>query len=576
MNSTAKKILDIIRSSKLATGVDISKYNKSGDFDIAEYEHALEVLDFVMVRASSGCGNGTIYIDPLLDEFYAELVQHPHIIRDVYHYFSSNSPWQLQYDYFIRAIDGKDFEILTLDFESAFNNKSREFAKGAYDFMAQLRSDFPSKRIAIYTNKYIYQGWAQAYYDFGSFLYHHAQYTWNKWYDVNLVALFASLSDLFSGGISPNLPVSRMPDGYFVWQVASQTGIGHELGFGADYLDVNVSKLPLEDFRQWSGLYNRWNPDGEVPSPPDPPVIENPPLTKLYYPCEEKWRVTQYFGERPHIYTTSRGHNGIDFGIPVGNPIYCAWDGVVEVAREDKNGYGRHLRIRHSHGLTIYGHLSRMDVTAGDKVTAKQVIGLSGGDPSDPYSGYSTGPHLHFEYRWDIPAPQVPGGFYYNAVDVLPILISHTNEPVIMRAEIIVGALNIRSGAGVSHSVLYYAPMGTTFNVYEEKSGWLRLGTTRWCSGGSPYVKRIPMVDPPEPPAPPEPPEPTDSLKMVVSVDALNVRTGPSTDYPKIGTMSAGTVVEVQDVAGKDAWAKIDETHWCAVKVGETEFLKKV
>jgi murein DD-endopeptidase MepM/ murein hydrolase activator NlpD len=94
----------------------------------------------------------------------------------------------------------------------------------------------------------------------------------------------------------------------------------------------------------------------------------------LFYPYDERWPISQRFGERPHVYTTSKGHNGIDFAIPVGNPIYCAWDGVVEVARADTAGYGRHIRIRHSHGLTIYGHMSRNDVKVGDKVSEGQTV----------------------------------------------------------------------------------------------------------------------------------------------------------------------------------------------------------
>ena len=68
-------------------------------------------------------------------------------------------------------------------------------------------------------------------------------------------------------------------------------------------------------------------------------------------------------------------------------------------AKEERTGYGRHIHIQHSHGVTIYGHLSAMLVRVGDVVKAKTVIGKSGGDPSDPFSGNSTGPHLHFEYR---------------------------------------------------------------------------------------------------------------------------------------------------------------------------------
>lgn len=234
------------------------------------------------------------------------------------------------------------------------------------------------------------------------------------------------------------------------------------------------------------------------PIEPDPP--ENPPLTKLYYPCDPKRRISQYFGERPNVYTTSRGHNGVDWAIPVGNPIYAAWDGVVEVAREDKTGYGRHVRIKHSHGLTIYGHMYRVDVQVGDRVSAKQVIGLSGGAVDDPYAGMSTGPHLHFEYRLDVPVEQPgPGNYVYNAIDPLPLLVEHEEVEVLYQVKVITGALNVRTGPGVSYPTAGPPmPKGTVVNVYEERAGWLRIGTGRWCSGHSMYVERI---TPPEPPA---------------------------------------------------------------------------
>jgi murein DD-endopeptidase MepM/ murein hydrolase activator NlpD len=230
----------------------------------------------------------------------------------------------------------------------------------------------------------------------------------------------------------------------------------------------------------------------EEPEVPVPPVVPTGPLKKLYYPCEEgRWRISQYFGERPNIYTQSRGHNGLDWAIPVGQPIYCAADGIVEVAREDRIGYGRHIRIRHSHGITIYGHMSRNDVKVGDRVKAKQVIGLSGGATTDPFGGYTTGPHLHFEYRWDITAPQVPGGFKYNAVDPFPLLVSHVKENALFKIQVKVTALNVRNGPSVSNSHLHVIRRNEVYGVYEERNGWYRIGKNRWCSGNSQFVEKL-------------------------------------------------------------------------------------
>ena len=272
MNKQAEQILDIIRDSGLATGVDTSRYNISVDWDVTEYAQALDVIDYAMIRASSGRGDGTIYIDPLFETQYAELEQHPHVIRDAYHYLSSHSKWTRQYDVFMQAIDGKEFEILTLDCEKIYNVKGPQFAGYAFYFLKQLEKDFSDKRVKMYSNRYDYQDWFQPYYNFDGFDYHHAQYPWASW---NVSAywfphLLSTLKNIFAGEREPNLPNSRQgkPNDYVVWQVGADTGIGNELGFGADYLDINVSKLPLEDFRQWSGLYKRWKPEGQEPEIP--------------------------------------------------------------------------------------------------------------------------------------------------------------------------------------------------------------------------------------------------------------------------------------------------------------------
>lgn len=280
MDAVAKQILDIIQNSHLATGADFSVYNKSVDLDMAEFAGALEVMDYAMIRGSSGRADGTVYIDPNLEANYAELEQHPHIVRDVYHYLSSHSKWTKQYDKFLEAVDGKVFDIYTLDGERIYNVKSEAFSGYGYYFLKQLKLDFPGKRVKFYSNRYDYMGWFQGPYNFDEFDYHHAQYPWARWDDVSgyyLPQLYEFLTNVFSNQTKePSLPDSRKgkPNDYAMWQVGSYTGIGLELGFGADWLDINVSKLPLEDFRQWAGLYNRWQPDGTDPEPePDPEPI---------------------------------------------------------------------------------------------------------------------------------------------------------------------------------------------------------------------------------------------------------------------------------------------------------------
>lgn len=86
-------------------------------------------------------------------------------------------------------------------------------------------------------------------------------------------------------------------------------------------------------------------------------------------------------------------HPGVDIAVPVGTPVRAAGGGsAVEVGQDPE--YGSFVLLEHRSGVrSMYGHLSRILVTAGDTVAAGRVIGLSGN------SGRSTAPHLHFEIR---------------------------------------------------------------------------------------------------------------------------------------------------------------------------------
>jgi len=83
-------------------------------------------------------------------------------------------------------------------------------------------------------------------------------------------------------------------------------------------------------------------------------------------------------------------HDGIDIAAPSGTPVYAFRTGTVAYAGSN-GGYGLYVRIDHGDGVTsFYGHLSRVDVQVGQRVSLGQTIGLSGN------TGRSTGPHLHF------------------------------------------------------------------------------------------------------------------------------------------------------------------------------------
>lgn len=90
----------------------------------------------------------------------------------------------------------------------------------------------------------------------------------------------------------------------------------------------------------------------------------------------------------------NRGHHGVDIRLNTGDPVHCAFSGIVRVAAR-MGGYGNCIVVRHPNGLeTLYGHLSKINVRPGQTVETGQVIGLGGS------TGNSTGPHLHFECRF--------------------------------------------------------------------------------------------------------------------------------------------------------------------------------
>lgn len=102
-------------------------------------------------------------------------------------------------------------------------------------------------------------------------------------------------------------------------------------------------------------------------------------------------RVTSPYGLRRHpILGYARMHAGIDFGASWGSPIFAVAPGVVAYAGRH-GGHGNYVRLEHGGFGTGYGHMSRIAVAPGTKVSAGQVIGYVGS------TGLSTGPHLHYE-----------------------------------------------------------------------------------------------------------------------------------------------------------------------------------
>ena len=105
-------------------------------------------------------------------------------------------------------------------------------------------------------------------------------------------------------------------------------------------------------------------------------------------------RISSNFSMRFHpILQKWSAHLGTDFAAATGTPVRTVGDGVVEFAGV-QNGFGNVVFVKHPNDhVTVYAHLSRMDVRANQTVAQGQTIGAVGA------TGWATGPHLHFEFR---------------------------------------------------------------------------------------------------------------------------------------------------------------------------------
>lgn len=143
---------------------------------------------------------------------------------------------------------------------------------------------------------------------------------------------------------------------------------------------------------RFSQLFDRWQAeeDGrDVAAGDIGPEVSIPSTMPL-----ENMRLTSSYGMRDHpIFKRRRSHNGVDLAAPTGTPIRATGDGTVEMAKR-YGGYGLYVQLDHGGQLeTRYAHMSRMAVSAGERVVKGQIIGYVGS------TGNSTGPHLHYEVR---------------------------------------------------------------------------------------------------------------------------------------------------------------------------------
>lgn len=144
-------------------------------------------------------------------------------------------------------------------------------------------------------------------------------------------------------------------------------------------------------------IYYLW-PDGNYNLSPYDMEAFIGSLIEFKWPCEEVVVTADM--------ESYQGHTGIDIGHEPGSEIYAAADGTVVEAVFKHTGYGRYIVIDHGNGYqTCYAHCSELLVEVGQKVSAGDVIALTGS------SGNSTGSHLHFEIRFN--------GGYHNPLDYI-------------------------------------------------------------------------------------------------------------------------------------------------------------
>lgn len=113
---------------------------------------------------------------------------------------------------------------------------------------------------------------------------------------------------------------------------------------------------------------------------------------QFMWPCNGP--ITSYYGWRTHpIFGTTKYHSGMDIAVDSGTPIHAADSGTI-VYSGWLGGYGNCVMIDHGGGLvTLYAHNSALNVGEGQYVSKGAVVAYAGS------TGYSTGPHCHFEVR---------------------------------------------------------------------------------------------------------------------------------------------------------------------------------
>lgn len=157
-------------------------------------------------------------------------------------------------------------------------------------------------------------------------------------------------------------------------------------------------------------------------------------MMKISYPLNLPFQISQRWGENPDYYAQlgMKGHNGVDFAVQIGTPIFACHDGTIQFSGID-SVRSLTVTVDSTDGTlrTLYCHLSESKVKVGQVVKRGELIALSGNTGS-----FTTGPHLHLGTR-PLPAQMDNGwngavnpfnyfdGTYPNSsVNSLPVAVS--------------------------------------------------------------------------------------------------------------------------------------------------------
>ena len=221
---------------------------------------------------------------------------------------------------------------------------------------------------------------------------------WNKELEESMIAINSADSQIIDrvSGLTKNGIENLNKDLRKIGSTLASLGLNAEkLSEKANKADTPAVGEPVKDFKLAKNIDPKYQQLAEQVQ-----LWQGLERTKtmlpLGIPVRGNTRITSAYGTRQDPFDGQPTmHKGIDFAGQIGTPLYAVSPGKVIQAGE-RFGYGRTVEIDNGLGFTtLYAHLSEIMVRRGDQIRSGDVIGLGGS------SGRSTGPHLHYEIRYN-------------------------------------------------------------------------------------------------------------------------------------------------------------------------------